>query len=203
MEKNFARFISIVFHPLLHPLYGLVFLFHSGFYISYLPAVSKQWIYLIVIANTILIPLSFFPFYLYKGIIHSIQMETKKERLIPLAVQLGLFYIAYFLFKKFQVPLLLRNYILAGILTNFVILLFSFKIKISIHLTSLGALTGIILSLCLKYPAPVIYLMFLFLISGFTAFARLKLQAHNPFQVYLGYVTGLLTSGLLFYFLLP
>ena len=202
MWKNLARVISIIFHPLFQTLYGLILIFHSGFYISYLPAVSKQWIYLIVIANTIFIPLSFNSFYLYKGIIHSFQMETKRERLIPLTTQLILFYIAYFLFKKFQVPLLLRCYILTGVLTNFIILLFTFKIKISVHLTGLGALTGIILSLCLKYSIPVVYLMLLFLVSGLTAFARLKLQAHNPSQVYFGYITGMLTSCLLFYFLL-
>jgi len=202
MNKNLAVVISFIFHPVFLTLYGLIILFHSGLYISYLQPISKQWIYLIVITNTIIIPLCFVPIYLHKGIIHSLQMETKRERIVPFTVSLVLLYIAYFLFKKLQVPFILRGYLLTAVIANLIALFFTLKMKISLHLTSLGALTGILLVLIFYFTIPPGYLLLLFLISGVTASARLSLSAHNSFQVYLGYILGILSAGILFYFLL-
>lgn len=202
MIKIFAKIVSLIFHPLFFYFYGVILLFNSGLYITYLPVSLKRWIYLIVIVNTILIPVGFLPFYLNRKIIQSVQMNGARERIIPLAVNLILVYISYFLFTRFQVPVLLRMFLLAGAVTNLFVLILSLRLKISLHTSGIGALTGIYFAIAFRFPVPVMYLFFLILMSGIIGSARLKTGTHKEIEIYLGYLTGFISAGLLFYLLL-
>jgi len=63
--------------------------------------------------------------------------------------------------------------------------------KISSHLIGLGGITGLATSIFLRLGADIsIWLMIILFISGITGFARLRLQAHTPAQVYSGYIAG-------------
>jgi len=202
MEKRIAQIVSIIFHPIFITFYGLIILFHSGLYISLLSMELKRWIYLIVGINTVVIPLSLTPFYLNRKIIESIKMDSTQERVIPLVVSTFLFYLTYFLLTKYKAPDILRIYILTGAISLFAAVVISWKWKISLHMLGLGALTGVILVLALRFGLNLsLYIVVLVLISGFTGFARLKLNAHNPGQIYTGYSLGFLLTGGIFFFL--
>lgn len=51
----------------------------------------------------------------------------------------------------------------------------------------LGGLSGIAIRLNLDFTAMIIYGL---IVSGLLGFARLKLNAHKPFQVYTGFLLG-------------
>jgi hypothetical protein len=202
MEKRFAQIISILFHPLFLTFYGLLIFFHSGLYVSYLPQSMKKWIYIIVAVNTAIVPLSLTPIYLYRKIIASVQMENSHERIIPLIINAFLFYLTYYLLSRYNAPDILRIYILAGAVCIFVAILMSWRWKVSLHMIGIGALTGAVLFVSIRYRVNLnLYLIMLILISGIVGFSRLFLNAHNPFQVYLGYLVGFFISGTMLYYL--
>ena len=202
MESRITWIISILFHPLFITLYGLIILFHSGLYISFLPQNLKKWIYIIVAVNTAVIPLSLTPFYLYRKIIKSIKMSNAQERIIPLIVNTFLFYITYYLLTRYNVPDVIRVYILAGAVTLFIALLISWKWKISLHMLGIGALTGVIFSVSLRYNIDFnLYLIILILVSGLVGYARLRMNDHNSKQVYVSYLLGVIIAGVLLYYL--
>ena len=202
MEKRFAQIISILFHPLFLTFYGLLIFFHSGLYISYLPQSMKKWIYIIIAVNTAIVPLSLTPIYLYRKIIASVQMENSHERIIPLIINAFLFYLTYYLLSRYNAPDILRIYILAGAVCIFVAILMSWRWKVSLHMIGIGALTGAVLFVSIRYRVNLnLYLIMLILFSGIVGFSRLFLNAHNPFQVYLGYLVGFFISGTMLYYL--
>lgn len=202
MEKRFAQIISILFHPLFLTFYGLLIFFHSGLYISYLPQSMKKWIYIIVAVNTAIVPLSLTPIYLYRKIIASVQMENSQERIIPLIINAFLFYLTYYLLSRYNTPDILRIYILAGAVCIFVAILISWRWKVSLHMLGIGALTGAVLFVSIRYRVNLnLYLILLILMSGLIGFSRLFLNAHNPFQIYLGYLVGFFISGTMLYYL--
>ncbi len=202
MEKRIAQIISILFHPVFLTFYGLIILFHSGLYISLLSPALKKWIYLVVGINTAIIPLSLTPLYLNKKIINSIKMDSVQERVIPLVVSTFLFYLTYFLLSRFKAPDIIRIYILTGAIALFGAVIISWKWKISLHMLGLGALTGVILAISLRFGLNLnLFLIVIVLVSGLTGFARLKLEAHYPSQIYTGYLFGFLLTGSLLLFL--
>jgi hypothetical protein len=67
----------------------------------------------------------------------------------------------------------------------------NFLDKISIHLTTLGALVGLVAGLGFMGFADLRFLLLLtILLSGWVATARLSLQAHVPRQLYAGFTLG-------------
>ena len=89
-EKSFknipdglAKIITIVFHPLLMPLYGLLILFSAPTFLGYLPLPVKRILFIIVLVNNVLIPLTLLPFFRYRNVITSYRIEERSERIIP------------------------------------------------------------------------------------------------------------------------
>ncbi len=202
MEKRFAHILSFLFHPLFVTFYGLLILFHSSLYISYLPPSMKKWIYIIVGVNTAIVPLSITPIYLYRKIISSVQMESSNERIIPLIINAFLFYLTYYLLSRYNTPDVIRVYILAGAVCIFMAIVISWKWKISLHMIGIGALTGAVLSIAFRYRINLnLYFIVLIFISGLLGASRLQLNAHNPGQIYSGYLLGFFIAGTMLYFL--
>ena len=202
MEKRFAHILSFLFHPLFLTFYGLLILFHSSLYISYLTPSMKKWIYIIVGVNTAIVPLSITPIYLYRKIISSVQMESSNERIIPLIINAFLFYLTYYLLSRYNTPDVIRVYVLAGAVCIFVAIIISWKWKISLHMIGIGALTGAVLSIAFRYRINLnLYFIVLIFISGLLGASRLQLDAHNPGQIYTGYLLGFFIAGTMLYFL--
>ena len=202
MERRFAQILSFLFHPLFLTFYGLIILFNSSLYISYLPPSMKKWIYIIVGVNTVIVPLSITPVYLYRKIISSLKMESSTERIIPLIINACLFYLTYYLLSRYNTPDVIRVYILAGAVCIFMAIIISWKWKISLHMIGIGALTGAVLSISIRYRINLnLYFMVLIFISGLLGASRLQLDAHNPGQIYSGYILGFIIAGSMLYFL--
>ena len=57
-----------------------------------------------------------------------------------------------------------------------------------------GGIVGLVLSLSLRFSTDLmLFLILAILVSGCIGFARLRLNAHNPLQVYAGFLVGFLT----------
>jgi membrane-associated phospholipid phosphatase len=111
-----------------------------------------------------------------------------------------IFYLAaYFLIRKLPVSAVYQRFLFGACLSILLVLAVSYFWKISTHLVGWGGLTGLILILSLRFHTDLMLLLIIsLLLSGSVAFARLKLDAHTPMQVYTGFLLGLLTMVIVF-----
>jgi hypothetical protein len=66
-----AMIVSVVFHPLFIPVYGIIIFFASPALMGYLPFEVKRLIFLIILVNNVVLPFSLVPFFRYRNIISS------------------------------------------------------------------------------------------------------------------------------------
>ena len=192
-----ANIFSIVFHPLLMPLYGLVIIFSAPTVLGYLPFTVKKILFFIVLINNVLIPLTLMPYLRYRNIISSYSIEDKQERITPLMIVSFLYCITSFIVFRFQLPFFIKSFTLASTLLVIVVTIINFWWKISVHSAAAGALTGIVVILSFKMYTPLTwYLISAILMSGLVLSSRLRLNSHNPLQVWIGFLTGFAVSGL-------
>ena len=201
MLNYLAKFISLIFHPLLMSSIGLLFIFNSGTYLSYLPLDTKRALFILVFIGTFLIPICFLPFYIYLKLIDDIKIESRIKRFYPLFVTGILYLITYLFLRNFPVPFI-RLFLLSSTVCVFVNAFASTGLKISSHLIGTGGLVGLVAGLLIRLNADVTGLLIIsILISGSVGYSRLQLKAHSPFEVYGGFVVGLfVVCGILLIF---
>ena len=117
MIKTVSNIISYIFHPLLAPTFGLILLFNSGTYLSYLPFSAQKAIYIIVFISTFVLPLSFIPFFIYTDRINSIFLKHKKERLIPLIITTIFYFFSFYILQNINAPKIIQIFILGSSLS--------------------------------------------------------------------------------------
>ncbi|MBS4014117.1 MAG: hypothetical protein KGZ97_10245 [Bacteroidetes bacterium] len=192
IETIIARIFSSVFHPLVVPTLGIFILFSLNTYISFsIPSVSQRIILLIVIFNTAIAPVVSIFMLKRMKIVKSILLESRAERIIPVFIT-GLFYFfTFWVLKQAQLPFIIYFFILSATIIIFLVLIITFHWKISIHMTSIGGLTGFLVSasMILKTEIPIIIISAI-IISGLLGYSRIKLKAHTPTEIYAGFILG-------------
>jgi len=186
-----AKIIAVVFHPLMMPVYGMAIIFSAPTLLGYLPFNVKKLLLLIMLVNNILLPLSFLPFFIHRNIITSWAITERKERNIPLIITTILYCITSFIIFRLPIPLFLKSFIFASAFLSFMITLINLWWKISLHSVGAGALIGLVLMLSLKMLTPLDwYLISVIIAGGLILSSRLKLNIHNPQQVWVGLFAG-------------
>ena len=178
----------------------LVFSLHS--YVAFLlPAEARRLIIITVALLTFLLPISLIFLMVSRGMIQSVHLENREERIFPLILTGILYYLTFFLMRRLQLdPVYLRLF-MGSTVSIIIALLISLIWKISIHMIGvggwLGAIIGIgfILQIDLLIPILVICL-----ISGLVGTARLQLKVHKPVQIYSGFLLGFVVMMLMFLF---
>jgi len=198
---NPAKIISVIFHPLFMPVYGMLIIFSAPTLFGYLPFAVKKLLFFIVVINNVFLPLSFMPFFKYRNIISSWSVENRRERIIPLLFTTLLYLTTSFIIFRFSIPVFLKSFLFAAFFISMVVTIINLWWKISIHSVGLGALTALVLILTIKMYSPMVwYLITVIVASGLVLSARLKLNTHSPQQVWFGFLTGYLGLGLFMWF---
>tara|TARA_R110002126_G_scaffold77796_3_gene194029 strand:+ start:103407 stop:103943 length:537 start_codon:yes stop_codon:yes gene_type:complete len=162
---------------------------------------QKFTILSLVFVITYLIPLLILILFKRLNIIKTYKTESIKERKLPVALMIVLFYLLGNTMNKianFRDLGLLFYASSIGLLCTYI--LFFFKIKGSIHLLSLGISAGFFMAMSSNYSQS--YLMVIiaiFILSGVLASARLHLKAHSNTEVYIGFFIGILAPLLINY----
>jgi len=186
-----SQVISVVFHPVFLPVYGLLIIFNAPTFMVYLPYDIKRVIFLLATVNMTVVPLALIPLLRYRNLITSYSMESASERIIPLSLGVLLYTVTTVIFYSYQIPVLIKSFMLAASVTSLILLVITFWWKISIHSAGLGALLATVMSLSIRMEARLATLLIvMILLSGLVMTSRLYLRAHNPSQVYGGFVTG-------------
>ena len=209
-EEKVASIISYLLHPLLMPTYGFTFIFFTKNYISDLtPLNFKIVILAVTFIFTFLFPTINAFFLLKMGRIKSLEMESAAERIIPYSSTALYYFAVFYLFFRANFPEFYKetviNYLnilnLGAAFCILLTLIINFKWKISAHTIGIGGLTGAVLGMMyrLQLDFQLAFITLLFC-SGIVAFARLKLKAHSPAQVYTGFIMGFAVEFLLMLF---
>ena len=124
------------------------------------------------------------------------------QRKIPLLLQIMLFTVLITKSITLERFPNLHFFFLGGLISTFVaFLLLYLKIKTSIHMIGISALTLFIIGLGLKNEVNTINIIaFLVLTNGLVASSRLVMNAHNTKELLIGFLCGALPQLSLFYF---
>jgi hypothetical protein len=189
--------VSVLFHPLIINAIALFYLLHTYPQLKYgLPVTFQLAITLVVFALTGVLPLLVMLVFKKLGIITSVMLDEKDERTIPYMLISLMYLCCYFFAQKSSMPAILVLYLLVCSSIVVAVLLFNFKTKISIHMAALGSFAGLIWQAQMHaYTDDRILLSLVIAATGATASARLFMEAHNYWQLFLGWITGF---GILF-----
>ena len=189
--KSFARVITYLFHPLLMPTLGLVLVLNSGTYLSLLEPDTKRAILFVMALGTLFFPLIMLPVLYYRSLLSNIQNTPREERLIPQLIILILYIITFVYFARLPLSRTVHACVLSAPITLFLLMLAGFRFRICAHMTGLGGLTGLIISLILLYESPLQAVLILTLLAtGLTGSARLVLGFQKPWEIYTGFFLG-------------
>ncbi len=204
LTTSFARFLSILLHPLLMPtlLFGLL-LFQAPGVVgmdAFSPALRLSLLVLIFI-GTFAVPSLLIVYLVRTGYVSSLQLETLADRRLPYFLTALIYtFVAYlFAFRMQLVSTVAPEIaILLGSIAVSILLvgLISLYWQISAHGVGLGGVLGGIGGLMLKFSLTDLFLpmLLLVLLAGFVASARLKLNAHTPGQILAGLALGVTIS---------
>ncbi|WP_284041131.1 hypothetical protein [uncultured Polaribacter sp.] len=188
-------------HPIVIPTIGIILYFlliPSGFNSN-----QKYAVLGLIFVTTYIIPLVILILFKKLKLIKSFKAESIKERKVPIAMMIVLFYLLGNTLKDisnlFDLGLLFYATTLGLI---FIYIFFAFKIKASLHLLSLGLTTSFFIILNYIYNENLnIIIIGCLLLAGMLGTARLHLKAHTQTEVYLGFLFGFISPLIVFYIL--
>lgn len=206
-----ARLISLVLHPLLVLTYMLIFLLLVNPYLFGIYSISDQTgkaLLLRVFLSSFFIPMVAILMLRFTGLIRSLEMPQKEDRIGPYIIT-GVFYL--WLFRNFldnnQIPALFVSFTLGATIALFLAFFINIFSKISIHALGMGGLLGVVVLTMAVFPeynflSPAqargdvwqldlrFLLVGLIFLSGAVGSARLALRAHEPMDLWGGYLVG-------------
>ncbi|NDP27991.1 MAG: hypothetical protein GZ087_11275 [Flavobacterium sp.] len=199
MKKTLPIF-SYVFHPIFIPVYAALFYFFLND--SYFTNLEKYFAVFQIVIITIVLPILSFFVLRTAGQVDSVMISELAQRKIPLIIQ------CFLTILLVQKSITLDHFpefyffFLAGLLSTIVALaLLFFKIKASLHLVAISALTIFVISLSIHNQTRNLYLIaFLVLMNGVVASSRLEMKAHTPKELVIGFLLGVFPQLLLLRF---
>ncbi|MES2645713.1 MAG: hypothetical protein V4717_02470 [Bacteroidota bacterium] len=191
--RFFAQVVSWIAHPLFIPaiITGVLLFLHPINQLM-IPYESRIRIMAMVFINTILFP-GLLVFLLFRlGFLKSMYMETMKERIIPLTVNLMFYFWAWYVSRNIEaIPVALQQWLLGVFLCSCAAMFTNIWKKISLHTIGIGGM----ITFCAWQQAtdqhwPFFILIPAVIIAGLVGTARLIRNAHEPSEIYAGYLAG-------------
>jgi hypothetical protein len=189
--KKIAHALSLLFHPIFMPLLGFFIIFNSGIYESGISWEYKKYFYLINILFTVFLPLALISLLFYLNQVQSIELNSRRERSVPLMLTaVSFFLLVMVLHHVIPVPIL-EGFSLAEFFVVFVLYIASYWFKVSLHLSGLGGICGLIFVLSVFFGKDLLtFLSIALFVSGVVASSRLFLKAHSILEIISGYLIG-------------
>ena len=195
IQDRVAQFLSVVFQPVFIPLYSVILVFNTDTHLAFMIAPQlKTYIYVVLALNMVILPLMSLAYFKRKGIISDYHIRDPKERFMPFMMVLAFHASTYYLFQMddLGLPSVIPNMILGGAIGVAACMAINTQWKISIHMLGMGSILGLLIGLIMRYQASLLVAVIcIVLISGLVGYARLRLNAHTPGQVYAGFLLGI------------
>jgi len=201
MSEKLAKIVSTLFHPILLPTLGFALLFISGFYSSMLTAEAKRFILLVIFFSTAILPMLSIAVMALNSKFDFL-MPNSRDQIVPLLFTSVFYYIGFILLGRIHFLPVIKLFMIASVLLIVALLLISFKWKISIHMSAIGAVTATFFALSFRGGInPMTAIVILVLTSGLIGTSRLALNKNSLLQVAAGYILGFILLYPVIYFL--
>ena len=195
--KKILPFFSYLFHPIFISVYAAIYYFFCTY--SYFTILEKSFVLFQIVILTILIPILFFFLLRAAGKIDSVMVAEISQRKIPLIIQC--FLIILLIRKSVTIEQYpeLHFFFLGGLLSTVSALVMLFlKIKTSLHMVGISALTIFIIGLSIHFQINSIPIIaFTVLMNGFVASSRLEMKAHTIKELSVGFFFGVIPQLIL------
>ena len=188
-----AVIFSYIFHPIFVPVYVIAFLVYvHPAYFSGFDEKRKLMTLTITFVNMVMFSLIAILLTKAVGFIDSIQLRTRKDRIIPYIICNIFFFWTYLVFKRQEVyPPVMAQFILGVFLASSAALLANIYFKISMHAIGMGGWLGLFWmiaaenSMLMTWPLAIVLL-----ITGIVCTARLLISDHTQKDIYAGLIAG-------------
>ena len=187
-----AKFLSVLLHPLFMPLYLVMLIFQIDPHVAFFLAPEHRWIIFGMVAlMTIAFPLTSTVLLLRTGIISSLEMPERSERVAPYILTLIYYGMMWYLLQRtplhWTVGALFIGIFVALLFTTLITL----KWKISAHMVGIGGVLGAVCGLTTLHGLNTFFVITgLILVAGILGTARLLVSDHTQAQVYAGMLLG-------------
>jgi hypothetical protein len=191
-DLTVSLILSYILHPILIPIFvSSALLLRPDVYTIVLPYSLIWWFLSVVFVFTILIPVTGILILLKFNAVNSLEMNVKNERTIPLIITSTSFMVLLFSVKGTNIPPVFLYVLYSATFALLAGLLINLVYKISLHTLGWGAMVATLTILSLRLGIPLLLFIGISIIfAGLAGYARLKEDAHNQAQIYLGYVAG-------------
>ena len=202
-----AQGLSVAAHPLLVPSLLFAIVLFSSPRLSAPLQPDLRWPMLgLLVLTTFLIPVGSLLILYTLGRIPSLHMPERKQRGLPFLFVSIFYAVTSYIFISKYPQLLHLNIMLAGItFIIFLITAVTLYWKISAHSTAISGGVGFLAAFAVFYQDSVLLYVLagMIVLAGAVMSARLYLNAHEPAEVWVGGLLGLLISmASVFFFLL-
>ncbi len=203
MGIRLSKIISYILHPLLIPTYSLLLVFGINLYFaSMLNLFAKSLLLIMIFSSTCIVPLIIFTIFKRKKVISSFHMPTKEERTFPYLVMSVIYFVMYMMLSQSALPSIYSFFLLCSTILGLVLLVLNLKIKISAHTAGIGGITGLLSGIAYRLDIDLTFpVLIVIALAGIVGYARLRLDAHKPSEIYFGFLAGITVFLLLTLFL--
>lgn len=195
-----SRLLSVVFNPLLMPLYIFVLLFRFT-YLAVMPLPYCQFVMGMAVVFTALAPALFIGAYLGINKFGLQGLVQRQRRIVPYLMVMLSYLTCCILMNRMHFPRYFSAILVAGLMALVVCFLMNFRWRISVHLAGCGLFIGALLAYSyLFHFNPVWWLCGFILLTGAQGTARISYHQHTLWEVILGFVAGMFCGivGILF-----
>lgn len=209
MARPFAHFFSFIGHPLFVLTYLFLILFATNPYsFGFRDLTEPRAVVLLlsVFGTTVLLPAVGIGLMKPLGMVRSLELPDKQERIGPYII-VGTLYLWLYqnVASTSQTPELFKIMVLGGAIGLFLNFFLNIFFKISAHAAGMGGFLSSVLliasewqgytlgipafggSLQIAYP---LVIALVILLAGCVGTARLALGAHTPYELWRGYLSG-------------
>ena len=193
---SWSRLVSYVFHPLFMMLAAtaMCWWFDSTLRVLFHPDRFRVTL-IILVLGTVLFPLLNFYILLHFKLIKSLEMQSRRERVLPFVLTFCYYALVYFLLRKGVLPGAFYAMYTGALLALAAVVISTPFFKISAHAVASAGVLGMLSALFqIHGTGNTGAILFFVLITGVVMAARLHQQAHRPVEVYTGAVLGFLAT---------
>lgn len=189
--RKTAQALTVIFHPVFVPLYGLIIIYCSHTLLAFIPGAMKRVIFLVVVTNNIIVPL-FLTMVLYaRGAIKSFSARDRNERFVLLTFAMLMYSFTAIILMRMQVPGFYKAYFISIAFVTLVTLIITAFYRISLHASGIGGLLALVIFMMVQYNIWSVWQLITVILSGgLVMSSRIYLDDHSPSQVWLGLLAG-------------
>jgi hypothetical protein len=192
--REFLTLIAYLFHPIYIPFAGTV----TYFLITpkYTPLEVQGGNILPVFILTVIIPIISYLILRNLGLVHSVFLQRRSERIYPLLINLVLLFMVLLkVIPNSFTPELYYFFVGLIVANGACLLALLFKVKCSLHMVGMGSLLMFLIALSIHFETNVtLAISIITLAAGLTATSRLYLKAQGRPQLLIGFFIGFLTQ---------